>query len=74
MHDLLIKDALVVDGIKAPARHASVAVADGRIAAIGRDLGVARRILDADGLALAPGIIDTHTHYDAQRASSPQRS
>jgi N-acyl-D-amino-acid deacylase len=66
MFDLIIKDALVVDGTKAHARHAAVAVADGRIAAIGRDLGAAKRVIDADGLVLAPGIIDTHTHYDAQ--------
>ncbi len=66
MHDLVIRNALVVDGTKAPARHASVAVSDGKIAALGRDLGDARQVIDADGLALAPGIIDTHTHYDAQ--------
>src|SRR5579864_387108 len=66
MHDVLIKDALVVDGTKAPARHASVAVAEGHIVAVGRDLGAAKLTIDADGLVLAPGIIDTHTHYDAQ--------
>jgi len=66
MHDLLVKNALVVDGTKAPARHASVAVAGGQIVAVGRDLGGAKRTIDADGLVLAPGIIDTHTHYDAQ--------
>jgi N-acyl-D-amino-acid deacylase len=66
MHDLVIKNALVFDGSKAPGRHAAVAVARGRIAAIGADVGAGRRVIDADGLALAPGIIDTHTHYDAQ--------
>ena len=66
MHDLLIKNALVVDGTRMPARHASVAVSGGQIVAVGRDLGAAKRTIDADGLVLAPGIIDTHTHYDAQ--------
>jgi N-acyl-D-aspartate/D-glutamate deacylase len=66
MHDLVIKNALVFDGRKAPGRHAAVAVAGGRIAAVGADVGAGRRVIDADGLALAPGIIDTHTHYDAQ--------
>jgi N-acyl-D-amino-acid deacylase len=66
MHDLVIKNALVFDGSKAPGGHAAVAVARGRIAAVGADVGAGRRVIDADGLALAPGIIDTHTHYDAQ--------
>jgi N-acyl-D-amino-acid deacylase len=66
MHDLLIKNALVFDGTKAPGRRVAVAVAGGRIAALGHDLRLARRVIDAEGLALAPGIVDTHTHYDAQ--------
>ena len=66
MHDLVIDNALVVDGSGAPARPGAVAVKDGRIAALGRDAGAARQRIDAGGLALAPGIIDLHTHFDAQ--------
>lgn len=66
MHDLLIRDAWLVDGTGAPGRRASVAVSDGRIAAVGSGLGTARQVVAGDGLVLAPGIIDTHTHYDAQ--------
>jgi N-acyl-D-amino-acid deacylase len=66
MHDLVIENALVFDGTKAAGRRAAVAVGQGRIAAIGEDVGAGRRVIDADGLVLAPGIIDTHTHYDAQ--------
>jgi len=66
MHDLVIRDAWLVDGTKAPGRRASVAVAEGCIVEVGEDVGAARQTVDADGLALAPGIIDTHTHYDAQ--------
>src|SRR5207244_8942000 len=43
-----------------------VAVKDGRIAAVGNDLGAARQRVDARRLTLAPGIVDIHTHYDAQ--------
>ncbi|HYM02422.1 MAG TPA: amidohydrolase family protein [Stellaceae bacterium] len=66
MHDLGIRDAVVFDGSKTPGRRASVAVSDGRIAEIADDVGSARQVIDADGMALMPGIIDTHTHYDAQ--------
>jgi N-acyl-D-aspartate/D-glutamate deacylase len=66
MHDLLIKNGLVVDGTGGPARHADVAVDHGRIAAIGALSGGARRTIDAAGLVVAPGFIDPHTHYDAQ--------
>jgi N-acyl-D-aspartate/D-glutamate deacylase len=66
MHDLLIKNARICDGLGAPIFGGDLAVANGRIAAIGKDVGTAKESIDADGLTLAPGIIDTHTHYDAQ--------
>jgi len=71
MHDLVIDNALVLDGTGAPRRHGSLAVRNGRIAAIGEDVGQGRQRLDARGLALAPGIIDLHTHYDAQLIWDP---
>ena len=66
MHDLLIQGARVVDGTGAPAITADVALRDGRVAGVGRALGTARQVVDADGLVLMPGIVDVHTHYDAQ--------
>src|SRR4249920_3776277 len=71
MHDLVIKDALIYDGLGAAPMHGAVAVKDGRIAAVGEDVGAGRDVIDADGLALMPGIIDTHTHYDAQITWDP---
>jgi N-acyl-D-amino-acid deacylase len=66
MHDLIIRGAQVFDGLgNAPGR-ADVAVDAGRITAIGRTGGSARAQVDADGLSLMPGIVDLHTHYDAQ--------
>lgn len=67
MYDLVIENAQIVDGLGTPARNGSVAVKDGRIAAIG-DVGRtdARERVDADSLVLAPGIVDIHTHFDAQ--------
>ena len=71
MHDLVIRGAALLDGMGGEARVADLAVRDGLIAALGRDLGAARRTVDADGLALMPGIIDNHTHYDAQITWDP---
>lgn len=66
MHDLVIRNARVVDGSGAPARIADVAVDGGRITAVQRGLGRARRTLDADARLLTPGWVDIHTHYDGQ--------
>src|SRR5437016_1658415 len=65
-YDLLIKNGMVVDGTGAPARQADVAITGGAIAEIGRVSGGAATVIDADGLVVAPGFIDPHTHYDAQ--------
>ena len=71
MHDLVIDNAQVFDGLGNPAVAGGVAVKGGRIVAVGRDLGGARERVDAAGLALMPGIVDTHTHYDAQITWDP---
>jgi N-acyl-D-amino-acid deacylase len=63
--DLVIRGALVHDGLGSPGRIADVGIKDGRISVIGK-AGDARETLDAGGLALMPGIVDLHTHYDAQ--------
>lgn len=70
MHDLVIRGASIHDGTGAPPKQGDLAVKDGAIAALGAgagaDLGPARETIDARGLALMPGIIDVHTHFDAQ--------
>src|SRR5216683_1232367 len=70
-HDLVIKNAMVVDGTGAPRQHADVAVAGGKIVEFGKISDSAARTINADGLALAPGFIDIHTHYDAQISWDP---
>jgi N-acyl-D-amino-acid deacylase len=74
MNDLLIRNALLIDGLGSAPVHGDLAVRDGRIAEMGRALGDAREVIDADGLALMPGIIDNHTHYDAQLTWDPGAS
>ena len=71
MHDTVFTGATVVDGTGAAPVRTDVAVQDGIIAAVGHDLGAAREAIAGDGLALAPGIIDGHTHYDAQLTWDP---
>ena len=71
MHDILIRQAQVFDGSGGPPSIADVAIAGGRIAAVGRITEPAVRSIDAQGLALMPGIIDNHTHYDAQVTWDP---
>ncbi len=66
VHDLVIRGATVVDGLGSDPIRADVAVRDGRIAGIGEIGKDASETVDAGGLALMPGIIDLHTHYDAQ--------
>ena len=74
MYDLVIRDALLLDGLgSAPAR-GDLAVTEGASLPSGKVDGAARKTtLDADGLALMPGIIDNHTHYDAQITWDPVR-
>ena len=68
-YDILIRDARVVDGAGNPWFRADVAIANGKIAAIG-SLGdaKARRIIEAHGRVLAPGFIDVHTHVETTDA------
>ena len=66
MHDLVIRGAMMADGVGNPLIRADVAVSDERIVEVGDVTESARQTVDADGLVLAPGIVDVHTHYDAQ--------
>lgn len=71
---LLIRGATVFDGLGSPGRIADVAVNDGRIVEVGGPSKTAHRTVEAAGLALMPGIIDVHTHYDAQITWDPTLS
>jgi N-acyl-D-amino-acid deacylase len=65
--DLVVKNGMIVDGTRAPRFRDDIAIKDGKIAKIGRTQAhEAKRTIEADGLIVAPGFIDLHTHYDAQ--------
>ena len=65
-HDLVVRGGTVVDGTGSPRRVADVAVSDGVVTEVGRVEGRGREELDAEGLVVAPGWVDIHTHYDGQ--------
>jgi N-acyl-D-amino-acid deacylase len=65
-YDLVIKNGAVIDGSGLPRYRADVGIRQGRIASIGRIRESAREVIDAEGRVVSPGIIDGHTHMDAQ--------
>lgn len=71
MYDLLLKGGRIYDGSGMPSYYGDVAVQNGKVAEIGRLNGNAKRTLNVDGLAVAPGFIDPHTHLDAQLLWDP---
>ncbi len=71
MHDLVVRDGLVIDGSGAAGQHVDVAIDGDRIVDVGVDLPRGRREIDADGRLVTPGFVDIHTHSDAQVSWDP---
>ena len=74
MHDLVIRNATLIDGTGAERRVADIAVSGQTITHVERRLGRAKREIEADGLMLTPGWVDIHTHYDGQATWDPYMS
>src|SRR5688572_12255249 len=74
MHDLVIRNALLIDGTGSAPVRGDLGVSGGKIVELGKAKENYRETVDADGLALMPGIIDNHTHYDAQLTWDPLAS
>jgi len=66
-YDIQIKGGTIVDGTRVPRFQGDLWIKDGKITQVGgRGIGFAKKVIDADGLVVAPGFVDLHTHYDAQ--------
>jgi N-acyl-D-aspartate/D-glutamate deacylase len=74
MHDIVVRGATIVDGTGAAPVTGDVAIDGALITEVGRVDGRARREIDGDGLILAPGWVDIHTHYDGQVTWDPEVS
>ena len=70
-YDTIIRNGLVVDGTGGPSFRSDIGIRGDKIAAFGRIREGAARVVDADGLVVAPGLIDAHTHFDAQVSWDP---
>jgi N-acyl-D-aspartate/D-glutamate deacylase len=70
-YDLLVKNGRIADGSGMPSFHGDVAVKSGKIVELGKLGGSANRVIDAEGLVIAPGFVDNHCHYDAQVTWDP---
>ena len=65
-YDLVIRGGTIMDGNGGTPYIGDVAVKDGKIAAVGTVTGSGAEEIDAKGLAVTPGFVDIHTHYDGQ--------
>lgn len=72
MHDLVIRNARLVDGSGGPSRQGDLAIDGETIVAVGEVDGKGRREIDADGAVVTPGFVDIHTHYDGQATWDPE--
>ena len=71
--DILITNGKIIDGTGNNWYYGTIAVKDGKIIKIGREVNLkARQTIDAKGLIVAPGFIDVHTHLEGDEAKDPE--
>ena len=72
MHDLVVRNARIIDGSGSPEFSGDLAISDGVVTDVGNVDGLSRQEIDADGQLVLPGWVDIHTHYDGQATWDPE--
>ena len=72
MHDLVVRNARIIDGSGSPEFAGDLAVSDGVVTDVGNVDGLSHQEIDADGQLVLPGWVDIHTHYDGQATWDPE--
>ena len=72
--DLVIYGGIIFDGLGNPGRELDIAVKDGKIVSITKNINIkkARQVIRATGFAVSPGFIDAHTHTDTELITNPK--
>ena len=73
MYDLIIKNGKIINGTGSPSFYSDIAITDGKIVSIRRGLEGAKEVIDATGLTVTPGFIDSHSHSDATALLYPDQ-
>lgn len=73
MYDLIIKNGKIIDGTGSPSYYSDLAIKDGKIARIAKNITCGKNMIDASGLTVTPGFIDSHSHSDASILDFPDQ-
>ena len=71
MFDIVIKNGLVIDGTGSPGYYSDVAIKNGKIVKVAKNIEGGKNIIDASGLTVTPGFIDSHSHSDNAMLTFP---
>ena len=74
MYDLVIKNGKIIDGTGSPSYFSDIAITDGKIVCISKGLQGAKKTIDAKGLVVTPGFIDSHSHVDNAMLTYPDQT
>lgn len=74
MYDLVIKNGKIIDGTGNPSYLSDIAISEGKICRIAKGIEGGRKVIDARGLVVTPGFIDSHSHSDNAMLTYPDQT